>query len=209
MIDFFRRWQERGLHWRQNGPRVGGRGGAAPSLADRKAGDLRLVAITPEMLIAEQESDPQKLARLLQARVSAEWPPEHWEPHVFRFILKQFEERPDTQGWHRYLLRTGWFGQDRTLVGAFGAFPRADGDVEIGYSTLPEFQRHGYATAAACEMVDWLLHRRGVRSVSAQTYPRMPESIKVMKRCGLTFVGDGDDPGTIRYRRSGGSGSRT
>ena len=43
--------------------------------------------------------------------------------------------------------------------------------------------------------------QEGVQSVSAQTYPRIPESIKVMERCGMSFVGEGDDVGTVRYRR--------
>jgi RimJ/RimL family protein N-acetyltransferase len=73
--------------------------------------------------------------------------------------------------------------------------------VEIGYSTLPQFQRRGIATAAAQALVDWLLTRDGVRSVSAQTFRRLPESIKVMERCGLTYDGDGDEPGSVRYRR--------
>jgi RimJ/RimL family protein N-acetyltransferase len=40
-----------------------------------------------------------------------------------------------------------------------------------------------------------------VQSVSAQAYPQVVESIKVMERCGMSFVGEGDDPGTLRYRR--------
>lgn len=178
-----------------------GRGSARAHAADLRAGRLRLVAMTPEMLAAEQGADKPGLARLLNARVTPEWPPEHWEPHVLRFILKQYEERPDTRGWHRYVLLTGWLQGERTLVGALGGFPKLDGDVEIGYSTLPEFQRRGYATAAARAMVDWLLHVEGVRSVSAQTYPSVPESIKVMERCGLKYVGDGDEAGAVRYRR--------
>jgi RimJ/RimL family protein N-acetyltransferase len=35
----------------------------------------------------------------------------------------------------------------------------------------------------------------------ACTYPRLPESIKVMERCGMTYVGDGDEPGTVKYQR--------
>jgi RimJ/RimL family protein N-acetyltransferase len=97
------------------------------------------------------------------------------------------------------VLEGGWGA--RTLVGAIGGFPKAEGDVEIGYSTLPAFQRRGYATASARTLVEWLLKLEGVRSVSAQTYPRVTESIKVMERCGMSFVGDGDDPGTVRYRR--------
>jgi ribosomal-protein-alanine N-acetyltransferase len=187
VIDLFRR---------RNGWWASGAG-----VADLRTGPLRLVAISPEMLTAEQEANPRELARLLNARVTMEWPPEHWEPHVLRFILKQYEDRPDTLGWHRYVLLTRWFGRERTLVGALGGFPKAEGDVEIGYSTLPEFQRRGYATGAARTLVEWLLRRDSVRSVSAQTYPRLPESIKVMERCGLTYVGDGDDAGTVRYRR--------
>jgi RimJ/RimL family protein N-acetyltransferase len=37
--------------------------------------------------------------------------------------------------------------------------------------------------------------------VSAQTYPSLPESIKVMERCGMTYVGPGEDEGTVRYQR--------
>ena len=73
--------------------------------------------------------------------------------------------------------------------------------MEIGYSTLPGFQRRGYATASARTLVDRLLTQEGVRSVSAQTYPRLPESITVMERCGMSFVVEGDDVGTVRYRR--------
>jgi RimJ/RimL family protein N-acetyltransferase len=73
--------------------------------------------------------------------------------------------------------------------------------VEIGYSTLPAFQRRGYAAASARTLVDWLRRVEGVQSVSAQTYPRLPESIKVMERCGMSYVGEGDDAGTVRYRR--------
>jgi RimJ/RimL family protein N-acetyltransferase len=170
--------------------------------ADLKTGRLRLVAITPEMLAAEHNSDAVELARLLKAKLTHEWPPVDWEPHVYRIILKQYDEWPESFGWHRYVLLDGGFGRPRTLVGAIGGFPRAHGDVEIGYSTLPEFQRRGYATTFATKLVEWLLTLDGVQSVCAQTYPRLPESIKVMQRCGMSFVGEGDDPGTVRYRRT-------
>jgi [ribosomal protein S5]-alanine N-acetyltransferase len=173
----------------------------APRAADLKIGRLRLVAITPEMLAAEHESDAAVLARLLKAKLTHEWPPVDWEPHVYRIISKQYDEWPHSFGWHRYVLLEGGLGRPRTLVGAIGGFPRTQGDVEIGYSTLPQFQRRGYATACATKMVEFLLSHGDVQSVSAQTYPRVPESIKVMERCGMSYVGDGDDVGTVRYRR--------
>jgi RimJ/RimL family protein N-acetyltransferase len=169
--------------------------------AELKAGQLRLVAITPEMLLAEQEADAARLGSLLRARLTDEWPPVEWEPYLHKMIQKQYDELPASFGWHRYVLLTGGLGRPRTLAGAIGGFPRAHGDVEIGYSTLPAFQRRGYATAAARTFVAWLLTQQCVHSVSAQAYLQVPESIKVMERCGMGCVGEGDEPGTVRYRK--------
>jgi RimJ/RimL family protein N-acetyltransferase len=160
-----------------------------------------MVAITAEMLRADQAEDYALLGELLGAKVTGEWPPAEWEPHVFRYILKQYEEYPETVGWHRYVVLCDGMGLKRTLVGAVGSHPKADGVAEIGYSTLPGFQRRGIATAAAKAMVEWLLKREDVSAVVACTYPRLPESIKVMERCGMTYAGEGEEPGTVRYER--------
>lgn len=160
-----------------------------------------MVAITPEMLVAESQQDGVELASLLRAKVTAEWPPVEWEPHVHRMIEKQYDEWPESFGWHRYVLLERGLGWQSTLVGAVGGFPKKYGDVEIGYSTLPGFQRRGYATAFARRLVEFLLEQEGVMSVSAQAYPHVQESIKVMGRCGMSYAGEGDEAGTVRYRR--------
>jgi len=167
---------------------------------DLRAGRLRMVAIAPSMLAAEQGADTARLTDLLHARLTPEWPPVDWGHHVHAMVLKQYAEWPQSYGWHRYVLLSDALGR-KTLVGAVGGFPKPHGDVEIGYSTLPAFQRKGYGTAFAGKLVEWLLTREGVRSVSAQAYPHVVESIKVMQRCGMTPAGEGDDPGTLRYRR--------
>lgn len=159
---------------------------------------LRLVAITPEMLKADEAADGT-LERILGAEVTLEWPPEHWEPHVYHFIEKQYVDEPRTRGWHRYVLLPK--GRGWVLIGAVGAFPKLEGDAEIGYSTVPSYQRQGYGTEAARALVNWLLKQKDVQSVSAQTYPSLPESIKVMERCGMVFVGPGEEEGTLRYQR--------
>ncbi len=173
---------------------------ALQRVPELKVGRLRLVAITPEMLAAEQRADYAALGKLLRARLTKEWPPEHWEPHVLDFIQKQTEDDPRTAGWNRYVLLKGGLWRADTLIGAVGGFAKPQGDVEIGYSTLPAYQRRGYATEAARALVEMLFADENVVSVSAQTYPRLPESIKVMERCGMKFVGEGDDEGTVRYR---------
>jgi [ribosomal protein S5]-alanine N-acetyltransferase len=167
-------------------------------VADLKTARLRLVAITPVMLKADEAADGS-LAKVLGAEVTADWPPEHWEPHVYHFIEKQYEDEPRTRGWHRYVLLPK--GRGWVLIGAVGAFLKLEGDAEIGYSTIPSYQRQGYGSEAARALVDWLLTQKDVKSVSAQTYPSLPESIKVMERCGMTYVGSGEDEGTVRYQR--------
>ncbi len=189
-----------GLLQRRSGWWQSGAEPQLPRVPDLRTGRLRLVAIAPAMLAAEHACDAPAMARLLRAQLTHEWPPADWEPHVYAMILKQYEEWPASYGWHRYVLLSDGLGR-KTLVGAVGGFPKAHGDVEIGYSTLPAFQRRGYGTAFASKLVDWLLTRDGVRSVSAQTYPRLTESIKVMQRCGMSYAGEGDDAGTVRYRR--------
>jgi RimJ/RimL family protein N-acetyltransferase len=161
-----------------------------------------MVSITSPMLLAERAGDYAKLGELLHARVTGEWPPAEWEPHVYEFILKQYEEAPQTEGWHRYVVLCDGLGTNRTLVGAVGAFPKGNGEAEIGYSTLPEFQRRGYATACAKTLVEWLLRCDEVSAVIACTYPQLSESIKIMERCGMDYVGVGDEPGTVKYRRT-------
>ena len=160
---------------------------------------LDLVPITRTMLDAERRADGT-LGGQLHARVTAEWPPEHWEPHVLDFIAQQILTTPHAADWHRYVLLRE-MPLRRVLVGCVGGFPKANGDVEIGYSTLPAYQRRGYATEAAGALVEMLLARETVYSVSAQTYETLPESVKVMERVGMSFVGPGDHPGTVRYRR--------
>ena len=156
-------------------------------------------AIDADHFCAEHPALQSRLGKLLSARLTREWPPEHWEPHVFDFITKQIAEHPQAAGWNRYVLLVA--GRRRTLIGCVGGFVKPEGDVEIGYSTLPEFQRKGYGTEAARALIAYLFQRDDVASVSAQTFPRLPESIKVMERCGMSFVGDGDEEGTVRYRR--------
>lgn len=158
---------------------------------------LKLIAITPEMLEAETLGRAA-LQNLLHAQVPTDWPAEYWEPDVWAHILAQYRAAPSTFGWHRYMLTEA---QEPRILGCLGGFPCAHGDVELGYSVVNSEQRRGYATEAAGALTTWLLQRPEVRSVSAQAFETAPASIKVMERCGMRFVGVGDQVGTVRYRR--------
>ncbi len=159
---------------------------------------LRLVPMTAALLGTEA-NDAWHLCEALKAGLVEDWPPEHWEAPVRAHIVAQLTAHPETVGWHRYMLLLG--GAKPLLVGCLGAFPCAAGDVELGYSVVNSYQRRGLATEAARGLIGWLLEQQAVHSVSAQAYENSPGSIKVMERCGLRFVGQGDEAGTVRYRR--------
>lgn len=170
------------------------RRGVEPITTER----LQLVTMTVALLEAEAH-DAWHLSQALKARLTADWPPEHWEPSVRAHIVAQLTARPETLGWNRYMLLTD--AGKPLLVGCLGGFPGPAGDVELGYSVVSSYQRRGLATEAAQGLIRWLLQQAAVHSVSAQTYETMPASMKVMQRCGMRFVGAGDEPGTVRYRR--------
>src|SRR5215469_4456743 len=161
---------------------------------------LALIAITLDCIHVEQTS-ANRLAEVIQCSVPDDWPPPHWEPHVFDFMLSQFSLHPDQLGWPRYVAIINPDGS-RTLIGSVGAYSKTDPplECEIGYSLLPAFEGHGYATEAARALIDFLRKDPRIAIIYVDTLPRQSSSIKVLERCGLTRGGNGDEPGAIRYR---------
>ena len=161
---------------------------------------LALITVTPETVRSEQAGE-KRLGELIGCTIPTNWPLTDWEPHVFDFLLRQFDEHPDQIGWCRYVAFPHPDGS-RTLIGGVGAFTKAGvlTEAEFGYSVLPQFEGRGFATEAAKAIVDFLRRDERITSVIAHTFPSLPGSIRVMEKCGLTYDGEGEEAGTIRYR---------
>jgi ribosomal-protein-alanine N-acetyltransferase len=161
---------------------------------------LSLIAVTPEMLLSEKNGDG-RFGELIQSVIPGNWPPTDWEPHVLDFLLTQFAEHPEQLGWCRYVGLVRPDG-DRTLIGTLGAFTRAirPSECEIGYSILAPHEGQGLATEAAKALIDYLRYDSQLSSIIAHSFPSLPASIRVMEKCGLVFDGEGEEPGTVRYR---------
>jgi 8-oxo-dGTP pyrophosphatase MutT (NUDIX family) len=72
------------------------------------------------------------------------------------------------------------------LVGDAGFHaPPANGEVELGYSTLPEHRGRGYATEAARALVEWALAQPGVERVVAEFEHDNPSSQRVLEKIGM------------------------
>ena len=116
-------------------------------------------------------------------------------------MLFRSNEHPDQIGWCRYVAFLHPDGS-RTLIGTVGGFAKvtAPTEAEFGYSILPPFEGRGLATEAAKTIIDFLRRDERITSVIAHTFPSIPSSIRVMEKCGLTYDGEGEEAGTIRYR---------
>ena len=169
---------------------------------------LHLIAITSEMLRSEQAGEG-RLGELIGCVIPVGWPHRNWEPHVYDFLRAQMANHPEQRGWHRYISVLSQEGT-RTLIGSLGGFTRAarPRECEIGYGILPAYENKGYTTEAAGALLGYLRGHRGHRdyegaameSVIAHTYPALRGAIRVMEKCGMTFDGEGEEAGTIRYR---------
>jgi len=149
-----------------------------------------------------------RLGTILGAEVPGEWPPEHWEPHVFELLLKMFEGNREQQKLCHYILLPR---QDSLplLIGVVNGFlwPERPGEIEIGYSILPPFQRNGYGYEACERYVRYVSETWPHHGLMAQTYPQLTGSVRILEKLGFQLDGAGHDEGVVVFRRpASGSG---
>lgn len=93
----------------------------------------------------------------------------------------------------------GYLGVDTGTALAIGtcgfkAPPTSEGDVEIAYFTFAEFERRGYATEMAGELIALAAASPAVRRIVAHTLPEPNASTRVLLKVGMRHVGDVIDP---------------
>lgn len=151
--------------------------------------------------------DHARLGALLDARVPATWPPDLLDDDALEAIFRAIDGSAGEE-WPMYfvVLRSG---ARRTLIGSSGfkGGPSTDGTVEIGYGIVPDHQRKGYATETVRVLLDVAFADARVTRVIAETLPDLVASRGVLAKTGFRFVGDGSEPGVIRYETRGAKGS--
>jgi ribosomal-protein-alanine N-acetyltransferase len=161
---------------------------------------LELVPATAELTRAALEGEPALAARL-GALVPATWPPEFLDPPALEFTLDRLVEGPQQAGWwlHFVVLARGPTG--RTLIGSAGykGPPSPDGTVEVGYGIVRDHQRQGYASETVRGLLEHAFAVPAVQRVIAETLPELTASIGVLRKCGFRLIGDGSEPGVIRF----------
>jgi [ribosomal protein S5]-alanine N-acetyltransferase len=161
---------------------------------------LELIPATVALARAALDGDVALAARL-GVVVPATWPPEFLDPPALEFTLDRLTEGAHQAGWwlHFVVLARGAHG--RTLIGSAGykGPPSPDGTVEVGYGIVPDHQRQGYASETVRALLEHAFAVPAVHRVIAETFPELTPSIGVLRNCGFRLVGDGSEPGVIRF----------
>ena len=162
-------------------------------------GRLELIAATLS-LIETEAAGTANLSTALNAEIET-WPPPGNDENSLQWSVEKLHAHPEHAGFHIwYVILLD--GQHRKLVGlvAFKGPPDEQGVIEAGYSILERYQRRGIGTEATRAIMQWAFEDPRVKQITAETFPELEASIKVVKGCGMKFLGEGSsEPGAIRY----------
>jgi ribosomal-protein-alanine N-acetyltransferase len=159
---------------------------------------MTLVAATADLVEADLAGS-EAFGEALGAEVPENWPPDLYESTAMRVAMDQLQD-PAEHGWSTwYLLLNRPKGPQVLGICGFKGKPDEAGSVEIGYSVLSQFRVQGYATEAVARLIVWAFSHQNVTGVTAETLPHLKQSIRVMEKNGLSFVGPGSEYGVVRY----------
>jgi [ribosomal protein S5]-alanine N-acetyltransferase len=161
---------------------------------------LDLVPATADLTLAALDGAPA-LATSLGVIVPATWPPEFLDQRSLEYTLERLREGAQQAGWWLHFVVLARGGHPRTLIGSAGykGPPSSDGTVEVGYGIVRDHQRQGYASEAVRGLLGHAFAVPAVQRVIAETLPELTPSIGVLRKGGFRLLGDGSEPGVIRF----------
>jgi ribosomal-protein-alanine N-acetyltransferase len=163
------------------------------SLRDARSG-ISLIAAEFNHLDAEDNS-AEALCALLNVLPPPSWPPEYNGPETRAWLRNLMRADAGSAGWLGYYVIATVDGQPMLAgTAGFKGRPDEEGEVEIGYSIIPELHRRGIATEAIKLLIGHAFANPDVRRIRADTLSRLIPSIGVLIKCGFTQAGEGFDP---------------
>ncbi len=165
---------------------------------------LELLAASLDLLEAEL-AGAAALGAMLGVPVPDSWPPGEYDQDALDFFaLHIAAEGAAAVGWYNwYAIMIGPDGSREALVGGAGYMgPPVGGQVEIGYSVVPEARGRGFATEIVEGLAMRALAAPDVHTVIAHTLQSNHASQAVLKRAGFVAAGAGTSAGVLRFERS-------
>jgi len=150
---------------------------------------LNLIACEPEHFEALAR-DENELAQILEVECAEGW---LVFPEIISYSLEFLKNNPDAANWWMYFFV---HRASRKLVGngGFKGKPDEAGTVEVGYAVAPAYRGKGLATEAAQGLVEFAFSHPQIQTIQAHTLAEENESVRVLRKVGMTFVKELNDP---------------
>jgi [ribosomal protein S5]-alanine N-acetyltransferase len=150
---------------------------------------IRLVRID-RALSEALEVEPARFEALYQCRLG---PAAELVSQVVEQTLANVPDGGAASPWGGYLAVDESSG---SVVGTCGfkSPPKEDSAVEIAYFTFPDYERQGFATAMASELIRLARGAPEVQRIIARTLPEPNASTRVLGKVGMRFAGEVLDP---------------
>jgi RimJ/RimL family protein N-acetyltransferase/broad-specificity NMP kinase len=143
--------------------------------------DLRVISLATCWAIIHRDVP---LATRLMGAALGEWPSERERTLAFPGHLRTLADDPSAAGWRGRALVSRALGCVVGSVNLKG--PPVEGDVEVGYGTLPAYRGQGFAQEGVAAVAAWALTQPGVTGVTALIHPDNPASARVAAGAGFT-----------------------
>ena len=149
---------------------------------------VAILPLDPETLHALADGDLTRANRTAPVPLPPVFVTPGWIG-TWRFRSAQVRQDPTVAGWVTGAVQDTATG---LVVGkaGFHAPPDVDGRVEVGYATLPELLRRGYARAALQELLNRAAREPSVRVVRASVAPTNVASLRLVEQHGFVQVGE-------------------
>jgi ribosomal-protein-alanine N-acetyltransferase len=145
---------------------------------------LELVPITLPLVEAVFAGRRDEAERLAGAPLPEKWPGRQLVEQAFCCPIDHLRREPESHLWGGRLMISR--AAPRIVVGSVIVSSHPDdGTVEIGYGVEGASQGRGYATEAVRAVVEWALAQRGVKRVTATTFPWHTASLRVIEKAGM------------------------
>lgn len=151
-----------------------------------KTDRLMLITFTTEMMLAAISSE-RELEKAAGYQVIDDYPSDDYK-EILPFKIQRYRQYPEENEWEGLIVHQ----QDQMIIGDMGFRRSTDNpeELELGYSIVPAYQGHGYATEMAQAIISWGLTQAGVKTIIANCDKDNQASIRVLEKAGLKKLGE-------------------
>lgn len=151
-----------------------------------KTDRLMLITFTAEMMQAAISSE-RELEKATGYQVIDDYPSDNYK-EILPFKIQRYRQYPEENEWEGLIVHQ----QDQMIMGDMGFRRSTDNpeELELGYSIVPAYQGHGYATEMAQAIISWGLTQAGIKTIIASCDNDNQASIRVLEKAGLKKLGE-------------------